>query len=83
MSKRVRRTQAQIYHDEYCAMVDAYKYFLYDIERKMIVVGYELREDCKQEQEDNDSKSYTTILSKKQAAKICDIEQVLINWKKA
>lgn len=79
----MRRTNAQIQHDNYCLMVDNYKYFLYDVEQCKIIVGYELKEDCKHEQEDNDSKSYTSIMSKRQASKVCDIEQILTSWKQA
>lgn len=79
-----RRTNAQISQDNYCKQVDQYNWFLLDTDTNKIVVGYELKEDCLQEQIDNDSKSYTKVISKRHCAKLnININEILTAWKQA
>ena len=77
-----RRTNKQIQHDNYCKDVDQYQYFILRLSDNKILTGFELKQDAAQEQIDNDNKTTTKILSRRQAAKIdININQLLNQWK--
>lgn len=76
-----RRTKAQISFDNYAAGVAEYKWFTIDIsDNNRILVGYEYKDDCKQDQIDNDMKDYTKVVSRRTAMKLYNLEEVLKNW---
>lgn len=77
----MRRTNAQISHDNYCSDVDDYKYFILDTEQNRITCGYEYKEDAQQEQIDNDMEDYTRVIGKLVAGKLFDLPAILASWK--
>ena len=78
---RKRRTKAQISHDNYCAEVDKYKYFILDLETDQISTGFEYKGDARDAALDYiDAKVYT----KRQLVKLgYDVNEKIQQWKNA
>ena len=83
--KRNRRTKKQIEIANYCNDVDNYKYFIVNLEINKINVGFEYKDDCKQDLIDNglEKDKNFKICTYKECIKLgIDIKQTLADWKK-
>ena len=76
----MRRTNAQISYDNYCADVDQYQFFVYDHDQCRIITGYESKFDAKDCIDCDDLNA--SIYTKRQCAnRDIDVDAVITEWK--
>jgi len=79
---RVRRTKAQIAQRKYNKEVDQYRWFIIDLDQNKVQVGYEFKDDAKDNlKEDYEGRNAKIVAKCSVRIYGIDIEEVLNSWK--